>query len=105
MTLRVDRTVCPPFWEKVNLAYQLDTLDGCLCCGMPYDIASGRVDTLEVDGDRAEQILSWCRGPVWDVVLFSEEPTALAPFFALDEQTWKRENQWPSEGPVPVWVE
>lgn len=105
MTLRVDRTVCPPFWEKVSLAYDLDNLDGCLCCGMPDDIASGRVDSMTVDAEQAERVLSWCRGLVWELTLFSEEPTAFAGLVDFGEQTWRRENQWPTEGPVPVWVE
>ena len=104
MTLRVNREVCPEFWVKVKLAYELDSLDGCLCCVLPNDLASGQKDALEVDPEWAQSILSWCEKDVWEIVLFAEEPQALAPYATFDEQTWKTKSFWPSEAPYPVWV-
>lgn len=106
MKLQVDRSVCPAFWVKVSLAYDLDTLDGCLCCGMPYDIASGKVDSIEITRERAESILLWCQKDIWKIGLFTEEPVELAPLgVAFKEQAWSHTNHWPKQAPFPIWIE
>lgn len=105
MKLQVDRSVCPAFWKKVELAYDLDTLDGCLCCGLPYDLASGKVDSIKIDPEHADIVMDWCKSSVWDIILFTEEPTPLLGLAALQNHLWTRINLWPTEPPFPIWIE